>query len=59
MRWVKAERSLLRRKRNNTQLWQLKDDVSEEATCREPTALLYRDKERESVSTGSRVTRQD
>lgn len=52
--------------KQHTNLWQLKDDVSVEATCREPTALLYSHKERERqretwlcepVATGPHVTR--
>lgn len=46
-------------------VWRLKDDVTVEATCREPTALLYRLKQRvaeqarlcEPAATGPHVTR--
>ena len=65
-RRVKTEEFVEEGEKQHTNLWQLKDDVTVEATCREPTALLCRHKEREKeterldstdpVATGPHVT---
>lgn len=43
-RRVETEEFVGEGEKQHTNLWQPKDDVTVEATCREPTALLHRHK---------------